>query len=272
MKQRAAKSKGGPPPSVFHSFPNGLGEFVDALVKAVRDLGADVRTETRIVRVEKIATDAAKQGNSARYKVHIAGPSGLETLECDAAILGMQGYAIADVIREVDDEMARDLGEVPYVSSAVVGLAYTRSSVNHALNATGIITTDKSDQPIMAVTFLSSKWAGRAPDDAALFRVFMGGAGREDMLSVPDAELIRIAASELQKLVGTSGEPTLARVYRHERASAQPVLGHDARVARVRAKEKAHPGLFVVGAAMDGVGIPDCVRQATDLAKRVLAD
>jgi protoporphyrinogen oxidase len=38
----------------------------------------------------------------------------------------------------------------------------------------------------------------------------------------------------------------------------------------VRGLLRPHAGLFVVGAAMDGVGIPDCVRQAADVAKRVL--
>jgi oxygen-dependent protoporphyrinogen oxidase len=155
------------------------------------------------------------------------------------------------------------------VSSAVVGIAYPRANVEHPLDATGIIATDRGSA-IKAVTFLSSKWAGRAPDEGALFRVFMGGAGNEDALSMSDATLISMADKELVRLVGIRGAPMFAKVYRHERASAQPVLGHGTRVKRVRAREEQHPGLFVVGAAMDGVGIPDCVRQANELAKRML--
>lgn len=263
MKARAAARKGGAPPSVFHSFPGGLAEFLEALTKAVTEAGATITTGTRITRVEGGA-------GSARWRVHAEGPGGPRVLDADAVVLAMPGHAAADVLREIDRDMADDLRGVPYVSSVVVGLGYARSDVSHALNATGVITTDKHDQPIMAVTFLSSKWAGRAPKDGALFRVFMGGAGREETLAMSDAALIGIAEKELAKLVGTRGSPSFARVYRHERASAQPVLGHEQRVARVRAKEPEHPGLFVVGAAMDGVGIPDCVRQATDLAKRVL--
>ena len=160
--------------------------------------------------------------------------------------------------------------QVPYGSSVVLGIAYPRANVAHPLNATGIITTDKPDVPIMAVTFLSSKWANRAPEDGALFRVFMGGPGREDTLSMSDATLSSIAEKELAKLVGTRGSPSFVRVYRHEKASAQPTLGHDVRVKRVREREAQVPGLYVVGASMDGVGIPDCVRQANDLAKRIL--
>lgn len=286
MRARAAARKGGPAPSVFHSLPGGVGELIEALAKAVTDAGGKIATGTRVTRVEAGpagggaggageggaggAGQAAAGAGGARWRVRAEGPGGESILDADCVVLAMPGHAAAGLLREIDRDMAGDLAAVPYVSSVVVGLAYPRDRVAHKLNSTGVITTDKHDQPIMAVTFLSSKWAGRAPEGGALFRVFMGGAGREETLAMSDATLISIAEKELGKLVGTSGAPLFARVYRHERASAQPVLGHEQRVARVRAKEKAHPGLFVVGAAMDGVGIPDCIRQATDLAKRVL--
>lgn len=263
MRARAALRKGGPPPSVFHSFPGGLVELVCALEKAVTAAGGRIETGARVTRVEKTT-------GAARYRVHVEGNEP-RALDADVVIAAMPGHAAAPLLRDIDAEIANDLAAVPYVSSVVVGLAYPKSAIAHKLNATGVITTDKNDQPIMAVTFLSSKWAGRAPEGGALFRVFMGGAGREETLSFSDEMLISIAERELRNLVGSRGAPSFARVYRHERASAQPVIGHEQRVARIRAKETVHPGLFVVGAAMDGVGIPDCIRQASDLSKRVLA-
>jgi oxygen-dependent protoporphyrinogen oxidase len=62
----------------------------------------------------------------------------------------------------------------------------------------------------------------------------------------------------------------LARVFRYERANAQPSIGHLARVKRVRALAEGHPGLQLAGAAFDGVGIPDCVRQANDAAANIV--
>jgi oxygen-dependent protoporphyrinogen oxidase len=264
MKKRAAARKEGPPPSVFHSFPGGLAEFAEALVKRVEEGGAKILTRTRVVRVES-------GGEAARFRVHAEGPEGPLVREADVVVMATPGYVSAQALRDLDREMAETLRDVPYGSSVVVALAYPRANVAHALNATGIIATDKAENPIAAVTFLSSKWSGRAPEDGALFRVFMGGAGREDVLAMSDATLVSMAEKQLAQLVGTRGSPIFARLYRHERASAQPVLGHETRVKRVRAREEQHPGLYVVGASMDGVGIPDCVRQANDLAKRILA-
>lgn len=272
MRARAAARRGAPAPTVFHSFPGGLAELVEALAKAVTDRGGSIRTGARVTRVERPDAPTGDGATpAARWRLRADTPEGPLALDAEAVVLAMPGHAAAASLRELDREMASELANVPYVSSVVVGLAYDRSRIAHKLNATGVITTDKGDQPIMAVTFLSSKWSGRAPEGSALFRVFMGGAGREETLSMSDATLVSIAERELGRLVGASGSPTFARVYRHERASAQPVLGHDRRVQRVRAREATHPGLFVVGAAMDGVGIPDVIRQATDLSKRVLA-
>ena len=277
MKARAAARKEGPPPSVFHSFPGGLGEFIEALSARVVALGAKVVTGTRVVRVEEGGAGGGGAGGGAgatssmaTFRVQAMGPDGPLSLGADSVVLAMQGYAAAEAVRDLDREMSETLRDVPYSSSAVVGIAYPRANVEHPLDATGIIATDRGQSAFKAVTFLSSKWSGRAPDESALFRVFMGGTGNEDALAMSDATLISIADKELQRLVGIRGAPTFARVYRHERASAQPVLGHDTRVRRVRAREDQHPGLFVVGAAMDGVGIPDCVRQANDLSKRIL--
>ena len=59
-------------------------------------------------------------------------------------------------------------------------------------------------------------------------------------------------------------------MFRYERANAQPSIGHLGRVKRARALAQTHPGLQFAGAAFDGVGIPDCVRQANDAAANVV--
>jgi oxygen-dependent protoporphyrinogen oxidase len=45
-------------------------------------------------------------------------------------------------------------------------------------------------------------------------------------------------------------------------------VGHLDRVAEI--ERGLPPGLFVVGQAYRGAGIPDCVRQANELAERLL--
>ena len=124
----------------------------------------------------------------------------------------------------------------------------------------------------LAATFVSSKWPGRCPEDMALIRVFAGGHRDPDALARTDAELAAMAEDELRAIVGVRARPVLTRVFRFARGNAQPTVGHPARLARIRAAAARHPGLHLAGAAFDGVGLPDCVRQANEAARRIAED
>jgi oxygen-dependent protoporphyrinogen oxidase len=86
---------------------------------------------------------------------------------------------------------------------------------------------------------------------------------------VSDEDLVALVRAEMERLQGPLGAPLFSRVYRYPRSNPQPVLGHDERLARIRSRLDGLPGLHVAGAAYEGVGIPDCVRQARDAAERV---
>jgi oxygen-dependent protoporphyrinogen oxidase len=57
-------------------------------------------------------------------------------------------------------------------------------------------------------------------------------------------------------------------VKRWPEGQPQFTLGHFARIARLR--EACPPGMHLVGAAYDGVGVPDCIRGGQELAARLL--
>jgi protoporphyrinogen/coproporphyrinogen III oxidase len=133
-----------------------------------------------------------------------------------------------------------------------------------------LVVPKSENRRVLAATFISSKWAGRAPSDAVLLRVFVGGYRDPGALTLNDEALVALAREELAGFLGVRVKPMLARVFRYERANAQPSIGHSGRVKRARALAEAHPGLQFAGAAFDGVGIPDCVRQANDAAARIL--
>ena len=64
-------------------------------------------------------------------------------------------------------------------------------------------------------------------------------------------------------------QPEHATVVRWPRSMPQYESGHLERVAAIRSGLPA--GIFVTGQAYDGVGIPDCVRGASETAEAVIA-
>jgi len=269
QKAKRPAPRGGKPPSVFYSLLGGMGELVETLARSVDKLGGVIRVGAE---VEAVAEgDAGHDGepSGARLRVVVRGDA--EAIAADDVILCAPAFASADALDGLDRELSRLLRQIPYVSTATVSLAFPRADVPHALDASGLILPKGEKRDVLATTFVSSKWVGRAPADVALLRVFVGGYRDPGALGQSDDDLVAMSRRELGALVGVRARPILARVFRYERGNAQPSIGHPERLARMRSLARQHPGLHLAGAAFDGVGIPDCIRQAEEVVARIVA-
>ncbi|MCI0407770.1 MAG: hypothetical protein L0191_04250, partial [Acidobacteria bacterium] len=84
-------------------------------------------------------------------------------------------------------------------------------------------------------------------------------------------EMVEIAQEELVELMGLKNAPILSVVYRWEKANPILEVGHPGRLRRIEKALEAARSLFVTGSGIRGVGIPDCVRDAKNVA-RLVAD
>jgi oxygen-dependent protoporphyrinogen oxidase len=264
LAQRAkhAAPKGKAPGSVFSSLLGGMGELTETLARSIDKLGGVIR-----IGAEVTAVVAATPGEGGRLKVIVRGDG--EALVADDVVLCAPAFAAADALDGLDRELANRLRQIPYVSTATVTVGFPRADVPHPLDASGLIVPKGEKREVLAATFVSSKWVGRAPEDVALLRVFVGGYRDPGALAQTDEELVMLARRELEVLVGVRARPVISRVFRYERGNAQPTIGHPERLVRLRALAAQHPGLHLAGAAFDGVGIPDCIRQADEAAARI---
>jgi protoporphyrinogen/coproporphyrinogen III oxidase len=162
------------------------------------------------------------------------------------------------------------LNAIVYASSASVTLVYRRGEIRHALDGFGFVVPRVERRPVLAASFSSVKFPGRAPAEQALLRVFLGGALAPDMLDRDDDALIATARGEMKLLLGAAAPPLFARVHRHRDAMPQYMIGHLARVAEIEARLADHGGLALAGAPYRGVGISDCIRSGETAAGLVL--
>jgi oxygen-dependent protoporphyrinogen oxidase len=192
-----------------------------------------------------------------------------QSFEARAVVLATPAFATARLMRSTDANLASLCDEIPYASVATVALAFRRASVAHPLNGSGFVVPKVEDTGILAGSWLSSKWAYRAPEDHVLMRTFVGGARDPQALDRSDHEIVARSLQALTPLLGISQPPLFSRVYRWERANAQHEVGHLARVTAIERCLDGRPGLFLTGSAYRGVGIPDCVADARATARRV---
>ena len=148
-------------------------------------------------------------------------------------------------------------------------MGYERSAIAHPLDAAGVVIPRNAGRRILAVSFSSAKYPGRAPAGHALVRVFVGGALDPDTALLPDGPLVDLVRRELADVIGARGTPRLVQIDRWAGAMPQYHVGHVERVAVIRERLAAIDGLAIAGAAYEGVGIPQVIASGQAAARAV---
>jgi oxygen-dependent protoporphyrinogen oxidase len=254
-RQRAAgEQASGARYGLFAAFRGGMQTLVDALT---RELGERIHTRTLVTSVER---------DKLGWAVEIRG----SFQPYDAVIVALPAHIAGQILDGFDRPLAAELFAIDYGSAATVTFAWPRAAIARPLDAYGFVVPAIEQRGIIASTWASVKYEGRAPADKALIRAFIGGHTGQHLLEQTDPQLVELARRELEALMGVRAAPDWSRVVRYERAMPQYKLGHLARVDRIEARVREHPGLALAGNAYRGVGIPDAVRSGEAAAERVL--
>lgn len=243
--------------SAFLSLRGGMGSLVDRLVAALASRpGVDLRQGTGVAGVERQA---------GRLTVRLADGS---AMPAEAVILAGPAGASATALANLAPDAATALAEIPHGSTAVVSLAYRADQLEVPAGHHGFLVARDEPLSFGACTWSSVKWPGRAPDGWVLARVFLGG--RSSSLRDADAALVATVHRDLATVVPIRGTPAAHWVARWPDAMPRYTVGHGRRVAAVSAALRDQPDVAVTGAALGGVGVPDCIDQGRAAARRVL--
>ena len=243
------------PDGAFRSLPGGIAELADAIVAALAP--------------DTVICDAAVSA------IHRNGiftlEHGADTTRGRTIILAIPAYVAARLLRPLDAPLADLCDSIPYASTATVAFGYRRNQISHPLQGTGFVVPRAEPCPLLAGTWVSSKWPGRAPDGHVLLRGFLGGGRDPHRLDVPDDALVRIAREAFATLLGITGAPIFSRLYRWTRQSPQYEVGHLGRIRAIEAELTTLPGIYVAGSGFRAIGIPDCVMDGRETALRAAA-
>jgi oxygen-dependent protoporphyrinogen oxidase len=192
-------------------------------------------------------------------------------MEADAVCLALPAYRSARLLEGVDPEISRQLKMIRYASTATVNLAYRIEDIRQSINGFGFVVPAIEGREMLACTFSHVKFAGRAPKEFALLRVFMGGALHPKVFEYEDAEILRVIQRNLKELLGIVANPILFRIERWPLSMAQYRVGHLDLVADIEVRMEKFPTLQLAGNAFTGIGIPDCIHRGERCADRLIS-
>jgi len=250
------------PRSYFYSFRGGLQDLSDAVVASLpaERLHGGVAVTT-------MAPCSAGCGTSGAYALRLSDGG---RVVADAVVLATPAWASGDLLRTVAPLPAADLSSIEYVTTATASLAFRADQVGHDLKGFGFVVPRAEDRSVMATTWSSSKFPGRAPEGHVLLRSFLGRAGREAAAQLDDDEMAAVVRAELREIMGISAEPEFVEIFRWPRGMPQYRVGHVGLVERIEAAMAGVPGVELAGGAYHGIGIGDCLREGAAAAARAL--
>jgi len=194
-----------------------------------------------------------------------------ERVRAGAVLFAVPADAAAAALAAHDESLAGSLRRLRYASCATVNIAYRAADVRARLDGLGFFVPRTEGLPILACSYVTEKFDGRAPAGTAVFRAFLGGATRPAALEKDDAGLIRDTHETLRRILAIDGEPVLAKAYRAPRAMPQFDVGAHASIASIQERAATHPGLFLAGSVAGAFGLPDCIRSGEEAGDRAAA-
>ncbi len=120
---------------------------------------------------------------------------------------------------------------------------------------------------VTAASFGSQKWAHWQVPGKVVLRISLGRDGLP-VLHLTDEELVAAAVDDTSRHLGVALQPVDVRVSRFPSAFPQYRPHHAALVADAEAALPA--GVALAGASYHGIGIPACIRSASNAASRVV--
>jgi oxygen-dependent protoporphyrinogen oxidase len=248
--------------SLFVSFKGGIAALVDAL--AAR-LAQSIRRRSRVVELNLLPENG---GEAQRWQLRFA--DGGE-YEADAIISAAPAYALAPLMEPHNSSLAAELASIRYASAATMAMAFRTIDFPRLPRSFGFVVPIIEKRRIIAGSFSSLKFAGRAPEGMILARVFIGGALQSGMMMLDEDAMIAAAREEFTSLLGVTAKPALVCMRRWPDAMPQYELGHLDRVAAIEREAASLTRFALAGAFLRGVGIPDCVRSGEAAAEVIMS-
>lgn len=254
LKARKARAKSAAPPQpLFTSLRMGVQQMVDAAVAALPE--SSLRLQQEGVTLRPVSDD---------WQIDSAGASE----KFQAVVMAVPASASPVLLRQVHPGLMEGLGKIQYTSSAAIAMAFNTATLPPGH---GFLVPRTEGRKMLACTFVHKKFNHRAPDGQILLRCFISSSRVPDLNSLTDESLIQSCRSELKEILGLTGEPLFAEVFRWNPALPQYEVGHLERVARMKAIIDDMQGFYLAGNSFDGIGIPDCIRSGRMAAEKILA-
>ncbi|MEH7097142.1 protoporphyrinogen oxidase [Neobacillus vireti] len=255
LEANKQKFKGGE--RKFLSFQKGLDSLIDAFESQLNDV--EILKKTKINKIVK---------ENSLYQVYL---NNQEIIAADFVVLSIPNTAAEDLIDDPELKSAYSNFKNSSLISVYVGFDVPDSVL--PADGTGFITANSDELSCNACTWTSRKWEHTSTSGNLLVRLFYKSSHPSfaSLEKMDKKELLKIALRDIQKSLKLNAEPLTSIVTKWSDQMPNYLISHPKSVAALESKLAAdYPGIILAGCSYYGVGIPDCIQNGFDSARKII--
>lgn len=196
-----------------------------------------------------------------------------QQITCNKVVTTCGAYSLPELLPFVDDETMSKLNNLNYspIVEVSVGVKDTKGK---KFQAFGGLVPSRENKKVLGILFPSACFGGRAPEGGALFSYFIGGMKHAEMLDYSDEQITALVEEYFHTMLKfpTSAKPDFIRIFRHKKAIPQYEITSGERFEAIEKVQNQYKGLTIAGNLRDGIGMAHRIKQATDVANKILSD
>ncbi|QKI08306.1 protoporphyrinogen oxidase [Staphylococcus warneri] len=248
----------GVPKGQFKQFNHGLSSFIEALEKAVKNQGVDIKYNTKVEDIIVSQRD---------YQVVVDGKN--EVYDGVLVTTPQQVF-----MQWFNHDPAFDyFNTMDSTTVATVVLAFDEKDIENTYDGTGFVIARTSNTDITACTWTSKKWPFTTPEGKVLIRAYVGKPGDTVVDDHTDEEIVSIVRRDLKQMMTFKGDPEFTIVNRLPKSMPQYHVGHIKQIRKIQEHiKRTYPRLKITGAPFEAVGLPDCIQQGHNAVDEMLEE
>jgi protoporphyrinogen/coproporphyrinogen III oxidase len=241
----------------FFSFKKGLISLIEAYEKKLGDV--EIYKNTKVSSVERIGS---------RYQVVLANR---ELIESDYVIFSIPHTAAEGLLS--DQELKNEFSHLKNSSLISIYFGYDVPDEQLPANGTGFITASSDELACNASTWTSRKWKHTSLTGNLLVRLFYKSSHPtfEGLKEMREEELRQVAMKDISMSLGITAEPVVSEITKWTDSMPNYLITHPNTVRALETKLKeSYPGILLAGCSYYGVGIPDCIENGVNTARKII--
>ncbi|MFD2531686.1 protoporphyrinogen oxidase [Gracilimonas halophila] len=187
----------------------------------------------------------------------------------DKVISCLPAHNLASILEGFAPECTENLQSINYAPMLSTQVIFSKKDIELPRSGFGFLIPRKENIRLLGAIWKSSIFPELTSKGKVHFTLMTGGAHDRDILSDDIQKVEQQILSEFSKLINTSSKPGFVKSKLWAKAIPQFHVGYKAIRSEFKRTEEENQGFYLGGNYRWGVSVPDCVKGAEELVKRM---